>query len=117
MELIDALKSYTDPANDGIKSKKDALRVYDRVKDVCSPLITMEDTNGSQKISLCHKSVKDFFIDPKNKRRIEEYLPDFFIDENKALEELGVRVILQQCFPSLRRRLLASAYARHNAKL
>jgi hypothetical protein len=93
MELIDALKSYTDPANDGIKSKKDALRVYDRVKDVCSPLITMEDTNGSQKISLCHKSVKDFFIDPKNKRRIEEYLPDFFIDENKALEELGVSCI------------------------
>ncbi|KAL5605175.1 hypothetical protein FOVSG1_005322 [Fusarium oxysporum f. sp. vasinfectum] len=84
---------YTDPANDGIKSKKDALRVYDRVKDVCSPLITMEDTNGSQKISLCHKSVKDFFIDPKNKRRIEEYLPDFFIDENKALEELGVSCI------------------------
>ncbi|RKK84613.1 hypothetical protein BFJ69_g1890 [Fusarium oxysporum] len=93
MELIDALKSYTDPANDGIKSKKDALRVYDRVKDVCSPLITMEDTNDSQKISLCHKSVKDFFIDPKNKRRIEEYLPDFFIDENKALEELGVSCI------------------------
>ncbi|QKD59885.2 uncharacterized protein FOBCDRAFT_279486 [Fusarium oxysporum Fo47] len=92
MELIDALKSYTDPANDGIKSKKDALRVYDRVKDVCSPLITMEDTNDSQKISQCHKSVKDFFIDPKNKRRIEEYLPDF-IDENKALEELGVSCI------------------------
>ncbi|KAM5367099.1 hypothetical protein ACJA88_011679 [Fusarium oxysporum] len=93
MELIDALKSYTDPANDGIKYKKDALRVYDRVKDVCSPLITMEDTNGSQKISLCYKSVKDFFIDPKNKRRIEEYLLDFFIDENKALEELGVSCI------------------------
>ncbi|KAF6520285.1 hypothetical protein HZS61_016702 [Fusarium oxysporum f. sp. conglutinans] len=93
MELIDALKSYTGPANDGIKSKKDAIRVYDRVKDVCSPLITMEDTNDSQKISLCHKSVKDFFIDPKNKRRIEEYLPDFFIDENKALEELGVSCI------------------------
>ncbi|KAF5705924.1 vegetatible incompatibility het-E-1 [Fusarium mundagurra] len=53
----------------------------------------MEDANGSQKISLCHKSVKDFFIDPKNKKRVEEYLPDFFIDENKALEELGVSCI------------------------
>ncbi|KAF4416312.1 vegetatible incompatibility HET-E-1 [Fusarium acutatum] len=93
LELIDALKPYTDPANDATKPKEDALHVYDRVRDVCSPLITMEDTNGSQKISLCHKSVKDFFIDPKNKKRIEEYLPDFFIDENKALEELGVSCI------------------------
>ncbi|KAF5620065.1 vegetatible incompatibility het-E-1 [Fusarium sp. NRRL 52700] len=93
LELIDALNPYTDPVNDDIKSKEDAFHVYDRVKDVCSPLITMEDTNGSQKISLCHKSVKDFFIDPKNKKRIEEYLPDFFIDETKALEELGVSCI------------------------
>ncbi|KAF5541860.1 vegetatible incompatibility het-E-1 [Fusarium mexicanum] len=93
LELIDALNPYTNPANDDVKSKEDALHVYDRVKDVCSPLITMEDMNGSQKISLCHKSVKDFFIDPKNKNRIEEYLPDFFIDERKAVEELGVSCI------------------------
>ncbi|KAF9771536.1 hypothetical protein IL306_010825 [Fusarium sp. DS 682] len=53
----------------------------------------MEDTSDSQKISLCHKSVKDFFVDPKNKERIEEYLPEFFIDELKALEELGVNCI------------------------
>ncbi|KAI1026586.1 hypothetical protein LB505_000878 [Fusarium chuoi] len=89
----------------------------------------MEDINGSQKISLCHKSVKDFFIDPKNKKIIEKYLPDFFIDESKALEELGVSCIeylseeryqdpsdlkVLQCFPSLRRRLLAYAYAGYN---
>ncbi|KAF5681469.1 putative vegetatible incompatibility het-E-1 [Fusarium denticulatum] len=93
LELIDGLNPYTDPANDTIKPKEEALYFYDKVKDVCSLLITMEDMNGSQKISLCHKSVKDFFIDPKNKEKIEEYLPDFFIDENKALEELGVSCI------------------------
>ncbi|KAG5753659.1 hypothetical protein H9Q70_003673 [Fusarium xylarioides] len=93
LELVDALDPYTDPVNHAIKPEEDAIHVYYKLKDVCSPLITMEDINGSQKISLCHKSVKDFFIDPKNKKRIEEYLPDFFIDENKALEELGVSCI------------------------
>ncbi|KAI1059742.1 hypothetical protein LB506_008858 [Fusarium annulatum] len=93
LELVDALQPYTNPRNEDIKPREDALHVYDRVKDVCSPLITMDDINGSQKISLCHKSVKDFFIDPKNKKIIEKYLPDFFIDETKALEELGVSCI------------------------
>ncbi|SCO55805.1 probable vegetatible incompatibility protein HET-E-1 [Fusarium fujikuroi] len=93
LELVDALQPYTNPSNEDTKPKEDALHVYDRVKDVCSPLITMDDINGSQKISLCHKSVKDFFIDPKNKKIIEKYLPGFFIDETKALEELGVSCI------------------------
>ncbi|KAG5809644.1 hypothetical protein H9Q74_005482 [Fusarium xylarioides] len=77
LELVDALDPYTDPANHAIKPKEDAIHVYDKLKDVCSPLIT----------------IQGFFIDPKNKKIIEEYLPDFFIDENKALEDLGVSCI------------------------
>ncbi|KAF4339897.1 vegetatible incompatibility het-E-1 [Fusarium beomiforme] len=93
MELIDALKPYVIASNGDTKSAEHALLYYERVKDVCSPLITMEETDDSQKVSLCHKSVKDFFVDPKNKERIEEYLPEFFIDELKASEELGVNCI------------------------
>ncbi|KAG5799599.1 hypothetical protein H9Q69_001437 [Fusarium xylarioides] len=93
MELADALSLYINPMDEFSKSEEDAFRAYDRIKYVCSPFIKLEEADGFQKVSLFHKSVKDFFLEPKNHEKIEEYLPGFFMDELNASEELGVNCI------------------------
>ncbi|KAF4946771.1 hypothetical protein FGADI_10975 [Fusarium gaditjirri] len=93
MEFADALNLYINPKDESAKSKEDAFRVFYRSEDVCSPLITMDDTDGSHKVSLFHKSVKDFFIEPNNQAEIEKYLPGFYISELEASEHLGVSCI------------------------
>ncbi|KAF5709686.1 putative vegetatible incompatibility het-E-1 [Fusarium globosum] len=73
MELVDALNLYINPKDD--------------------PFIKLEDSDGSQKVSLFHKSVRDFFFEPGNREKIEEYLPGFFMEELSASENLGVNCI------------------------
>ncbi|KAG4279932.1 hypothetical protein FPRO06_11265 [Fusarium proliferatum] len=93
MELVDALNLYINPKNESVKSKEDAFHAYDRIKYVCSPFIKLEDSDGSQKVSLFHKSVRDFFFELGNREKIEEYLPGFFMEELDAAEKLGVNCI------------------------
>ncbi|CAF3589154.1 unnamed protein product [Fusarium graminearum] len=62
---------------------------YSSIADVCNPFIAKVDTVDSQIVKLYHKSVRDFFLAPENKRTVAEHLKPFLVDERESKKELG----------------------------
>ncbi|KAJ4003981.1 hypothetical protein NW766_011836 [Fusarium irregulare] len=89
-ELLDALNLHV--ITTIAHPEKDPSQHLSAVKEVCSPLLTIEGDGPCQTVRLCHKTVKDFFLDAKHKKNAAEGLKEFFVDES-ASGELGLHCL------------------------
>ncbi|KAF4965653.1 hypothetical protein FSARC_6591 [Fusarium sarcochroum] len=87
-ELLNALAIHPDAKDHS--ALRGPMGGFEKVKEVCNPLIATGGTEDFQIVKFYHKSVRDFFLNTTDNIIVNKRLRGFLIDEGEAVWELGM---------------------------